>query len=154
MTNVSDDTRTRDIVVEEIFPHAPALIWRTITSGALMGRWLMVPTGFEPVVGNRFTFQTTAAGPWDGTIHCEVLEIVPEERFVFSWRGGHSDNKGYGSPLNTIVSWSLHRLADGTRVRLTHSGFISPINDHAFGNMSQGWPGVVTKVGELTHGGD
>lgn len=154
MMEITTPTRTRDIVVQEDFPHTPATIWKTITSGALMSRWLMTPTGFVPEVGNRFTFQTMAAGPWDGTIRCEVLEVVQEERFVFSWRGGHPENVGYGSPLDTVVSWTLQQLPDGTRVRLVHAGFIAPTNDHAYGKMSQGWIGVVDKVRTLSGADD
>ena len=43
-----------------------------------MGRWLMAPAGFEPVKGKHFTYQTTPAGAWDGTIHCQVLEVIAE----------------------------------------------------------------------------
>ena len=39
--------------------------------------------------GKRFTYQTTPAGAWDGVIHCEVLEVKPNERLVYSWKGGH-----------------------------------------------------------------
>ena len=59
---------TRQIVVDEVFPHAVGAMWKALTDPELMARWLMKPTGFEPVVGNRFTFQTTPAGDWDGTI--------------------------------------------------------------------------------------
>jgi hypothetical protein len=62
------------------FHNAPEVIWKTLTTGALIARWLMAPTGFEAVKGNRFTYQTKAAGAWDGTIHCEVLEAIPNER--------------------------------------------------------------------------
>jgi Activator of Hsp90 ATPase homolog 1-like protein len=56
---------TQDIVVEEVFPHTPETIWKTLTTGELIRRWMMAPTGFEPVEGARFTFQTTPAGAWD-----------------------------------------------------------------------------------------
>jgi uncharacterized protein YndB with AHSA1/START domain len=32
---------TRDIVVEDVLPHAPELVWKTLTTGELIGRWLM-----------------------------------------------------------------------------------------------------------------
>lgn len=68
----------REIVVDELFPHAPETIWKTLTSGELMGRWLgMAPSGFAPVVGKCFTYRTTPAGKCDGTIQCEVLEVIP-----------------------------------------------------------------------------
>ncbi len=86
--------KTQAIVIDEVFPHVPEVIWAAMTSGALMGRWLMAPKGFAPVVGNRFTFQTNPAGEWDGTIHCEVLEVVANERLSYAWRGGHEGNEG------------------------------------------------------------
>ena len=140
---------TRDIIVDEVFPHAPELIWRTITTGELIGRWLMVPTGFEPVEGTHFTFQTTPAGAWDGIIRCEVLEVKPNERFAFAWKGGHENNVGYGSPLDTVVTWTLSKVAGGTRVSLVHSGFVPARNDTAFKSMSEGWKKVVQTVGAL-----
>jgi uncharacterized protein YndB with AHSA1/START domain len=136
----------QDIVVDEIFPHAPETIWKTLTTGELMHCWMMAPTGFEPVVGKRFTFQTTPAGVWDGVIHCQVLEVEPNERFAYAWKGGHEDNVGYGSRLDTVVTWILSRVEGGTRLRLIHSGFVLPRNATAFNNMSEGWKKVVRNI--------
>lgn len=141
----------REIVVDEVFPHAPETIWKTLTSPDLMVRWLgMTPVGFAPVVGNSFTYRTTPAGEWDGTIQCEVLEVVPNERFVYSWRGGHDGNVGYGSRLDTIVTFTLEKAGSGTRLRLVHSGFVLPRNDSAHRNMSGGWSRIVPLIGAIT----
>ena len=134
------------IVVDEVFPHAPETIWKALTSGTLISRWLMEPKGFEPVAGNRFTFQTTPAGAWDGTIHCEVLEVVPNERLSYGWKGGHENNEGYGSKLETVVTFTLSKTETGTRLRLVHSGFVLPKNDSAYRNMSEGWKKVVKRL--------
>lgn len=151
MNDAIAQARASEIVVDEIFPHAPETIWKTLTSGDLMGRWLgMAPAGFAPEVGNRFTYQTTPAGEWDGTIRCEVLEIVPNERFVYSWKGGHDGNAGYGSRLDTIVTFTLEPADGGTRLRLVHSGFVLPRNDSAYRNMSGGWSQVVPRIGAIT----
>ena len=146
MSDASLKSDTQDIVVDEVFPHAPETIWKALTSGELMGRWIMAPTGFEAIEGNRFTFQTSPAGEWDGVIHCEVLEVIPNERFAYSWKGGHDSNVGYGARLNTIVTFTLSRVAGGTRLRLVHSGFVLPKNETAFTNMSQGWKKVVGRL--------
>ena len=138
---------TQEIVVDEVFPHAPETIWKTLTSGALIGRWMMAPTGFEPVTGKHFTFQTRPAGAWDGVIHCQVLEAIPNERLVYAWKGGDEANVGYGSRLDTVVTWSLSRVENGTRLRLVHSGFVTPKNDSAFKTMGEGWKKVVQKLG-------
>ena len=143
------DAATRQILVEELLPHAPELIWKALTSGALMGRWLMEPRGFEPVVGNRFTYHTTPAGGWDGAIRCEVHTVVPSTRFAYSWVGGHAANAGYGSRLDTVVTFDLAAVAGGTLLRLTHSGFELPRNETAFTNMHRGWEKVVKQVGTV-----
>jgi uncharacterized protein YndB with AHSA1/START domain len=139
-------TGTQDIVVEEVLPHAPEAIWKALTKGELISRWLMPATGFEPVKGKDFIFQTTPAGEWDGVIHCQVLEVTPNQRLVYAWKGGHERNAGYGSLLDTVVTWTLLRVENGTRLRLVHSGFVIPKNDVAFKNMGDGWKKVVRNL--------
>jgi|ERR1700722_4543810 len=147
MSETATKLDTQDIVVDEVFPHAPETIWKTLTTGELIGRWLlMAPTGFEPVKGKHFTFQTTPAGAWDGIIHGQVLEVRPNERLAYSWKSGHDGNVGYGSRLDTVVTWFLSRVENGTRLRLVHSGFMLPKNDTAFKNMSDGWPKVLQRI--------
>jgi len=148
MTEAELDTKTHDIVVDEILPREAGAIWRMLTTGDLIARWLMPIAGFEPKVGNRFTFKTTPAGEWDGTIRCEVLEVVPNRRFSYSWTGGHAANIGYGSPLDTVVTWTLEPVKGGTRIRLVHSGFVLPKNESAVQNMSKGWKSIVPRLGD------
>lgn len=146
MTDAVIQAETHEIIVEETFPHSPEAVWEALTTGALMARWLMRPSGFEPVEGNRFTYQTTPAGEWDGTISCEVLSVIPCERFAYSWSGGHPSNTAYGSPLDTVVTFELASVPGGTRLRLTHSGFALPRNETAFTRMGEGWKGVVRTI--------
>jgi uncharacterized protein YndB with AHSA1/START domain len=151
MSDAATMTDTRDIVVDEVFPHAPEIIWKALTTAELIGRWLMMPTGFEPTKGKHFTFQTTPAGEWDGVIHCQVLEVTQNERLVFAWRGGHEGNAQYGSRLETIVTWTLARADGGTRLQLVHSGFRLPKNNVAFQRMSEGWPKVFEKIDAIVN---
>ena len=72
---------TQDIVVDGVFPHAPETIWKALTSGELIARWMMAPTGFEPVEGKRFTFQTTPAGAWEEMV---LSRIVSHSRIRYS----------------------------------------------------------------------
>jgi uncharacterized protein YndB with AHSA1/START domain len=150
MNDAAVKSDTQDIIVEEVFPHAPEIIWKTLTSGDLMGRWLhMMPSGFAAVKGTRFTYQTTPAGAWDGVIHCEVLEAVPNQRLAYAWKGGHEGNTGYGSRLDTVVTFTLSKVEAGTRLRVVHSGFTLPKNEMAFRNMSGGWKKVVPSIGAI-----
>jgi uncharacterized protein YndB with AHSA1/START domain len=140
---------TQAIVVDEVFPHAPEAIWKVLTTGALIGRWLMAPTGFAPVKDKQFTFRTKPTGAWDGTIHCQVLEVIPNERLTYAWKGGDEGNIGYGAPLDTVVTFTLSRVQGGTRLHLVHSGFVSPRNDTALTNMGAGWKKVVKDLGAI-----
>jgi uncharacterized protein YndB with AHSA1/START domain len=138
---------SHDIVVDEVFPHSLDVVWKTLTRPGMMGRWLkMEPTGFAPTVGTRFTYRTSPAGEWDGVIHCQVLEAIPNERLAYAWTGGHEGNVGYGSRLDTVVTFVLSAVENGTRLRLVHSGFVLPKNDTAFKSMSQGWRKVVENI--------
>lgn len=55
-------SQAQKIVVDEVFPHTPEMIWKALTTGDLIGRWLMEPAGFEAVKGNQFTYKTKPAG--------------------------------------------------------------------------------------------
>ena len=149
MTDTDTNSATRDIIVDEIFPHAPETIWKALTTGALIGRWLMEPTGFEAIEGTSFTYRTKPAGAWDGTINCRVLEVAPNARLVYAWAGGDAGNVGYGAPLDTMVTWTLSPAEGGTRVRMVHSGFVLPRNESAFKGMSEGWTKVVRRLDDV-----
>ncbi|WEK47934.1 MAG: SRPBCC domain-containing protein [Candidatus Andeanibacterium colombiense] len=142
-------TLPAEIVVEDVFPHSAETLWKALTDGALMARWIMEPTGFAPIPGTRFTFQTTPGGAWDGTIHCEVREAIPNRLLSYSWTSGHpSIEDGYGSPLDTQVTFTLTPSDGGTRLRMVHSGF-QPRNHSAYEGMSKGWPTVLGRLAGL-----
>ncbi|MDA9490503.1 SRPBCC family protein [Bradyrhizobium sp. CCBAU 11361] len=141
---------TKDIVIDEVFPHTAETIWKALTSAQLIARWLMQPTGFEAVEGKAFTFQTKPGGDWDGVIHCRVLEVVANRRLVYAWKGGDERNTGYGAPLDTVVTWSLTPVEAGTRIQLIHAGFVLPRNDSAYTIMSGGWKKVVRQLDEIS----
>ena len=142
---------TRDIVVEDVVPQPPEKVWKALTTAQLIGQWLM-PNDFEPVVGKRFTFKTKPIGDWDGVVQCEVLEIVPHRRLVYSWKGGSDSNNSdsnYGSKLDSVVTWTLQPEGRGTRLRLVHTGFRSPQNDFAYDSMSPGWGRIMGRISEI-----
>jgi uncharacterized protein YndB with AHSA1/START domain len=137
---------TRDIVAEDFFPHPPERIWKALTTAEIIGRWLM-PNDFEAVIGKHFTFTTRPMGNWDGVVRCEVLDVVPHRRLVYSWRGGSdADNP---ARLDSTVAWTLQPEGSGTRLRMVHSGFRSPHNDSAYEAMSPGWRRLIGRLGEI-----
>jgi uncharacterized protein YndB with AHSA1/START domain len=142
----------RDIVVEELLPHAPETVWKLLTSAELIARWLM-PNDFKPVGGHRFNFRTKPMGEWDGVIDCEVLEVVPNRKLVYSWKGGSDRNPGYGSKLDTVVTWTLTPVGEATRLRLVHAGFRPGVNDSAYEAMRPGWRHVFERMRQVAGAG-
>jgi len=103
-----------DIDETASYPHPIERVWAALTSSDALAEWLM-PNDFEPVIGHRFTFRTKPAAGFDGIVHCEVLELDPPNRMVWSWAGGKID---------TTVTMTLQPDGDGgTRLRLRQTGF-------------------------------
>jgi uncharacterized protein YndB with AHSA1/START domain len=150
VNNRPSNHQTQEIIVEEVFPHAPETIWKTLTTGDLIDRWLMKSSGFEAVEGTHFTLHTTPGGAWDGVIHCQVLEVIPNERLVYGWTSGDEENAGYGSKLDSVVTFTLTKVENGTRLRVVHSGFVLPKNATTYRNLSEGWQKVVGEIGAMS----
>jgi uncharacterized protein YndB with AHSA1/START domain len=104
-----------DIDATVTYPHPVDRVWAALTSSEALGAWFM-PNDFKPVVGHRFTFRTRPARAmgFDGIVRCEVLELDPPSRMVWSWAGGN---------INTTVTFTLEESAGGTRLRMHQVGF-------------------------------
>jgi uncharacterized protein YndB with AHSA1/START domain len=125
-----------DIDATATYPHPVERVWAALTSSDALAVWLM-PNDFKPVVGHRFTFRTKPAPGFDGIVRCEVLELDPPRRMVWTWAGGNID---------TTVTFTLEQTADaGTRLRMHQVGF------HGLGAqltrriLTSGWPGILRK---------
>lgn len=91
-------------------------VWRAITDPRMLTLWLM-ENDFEARIGARFTLRRADAAPgWRGWVECQVLELQPPIRMVWSW----SDGAEEGGP--TRVIFELHTEGSGTRLTLHHVG--------------------------------
>jgi uncharacterized protein YndB with AHSA1/START domain len=109
-----------DIDATVSYPHPVSRVWEALTSSEALAVWLMPNEGAGRAgrydqVGHRFTFRTKPAPGFDGIVRCEVLELDPPRRLVWSWAGGNID---------TTVTFTLEETADGgTRLRMHQVGF-------------------------------
>lgn len=136
------------IEVDQFFSHPPAKVWRALTTPALMGQWLM-PNDFEPTIGHHFTFQTrpVAQTGFSGTIACEVLDLVPQQRLRISWTDAEHPDQ-----LATEVTWTLVAEGSGTRVFIEHTGFDPDDANQQLARrfMDGGWRShVLRRLGDL-----
>ncbi|TAM97388.1 MAG: SRPBCC domain-containing protein [Chitinophagaceae bacterium] len=127
----------KEIKHQFTFSQSPEVVWEYLTKPELLAQWLM-PNDFKPIVGHKFQL---SAKPklkfdFDGKIYCEVLEIVPYKRLVYSWKGGLSKEN---PSLNSIVIWTLTPNDNGTILTLEHKGFKGMKNYLAYIIMNKGW---------------
>ena len=129
---------TQDIVHQATYPYPPADVWRALVNPEAMGAWLMENDFREPVVGHRFAFRDKPKKVvgWDGISRCEVLEVVPERRFVLAF--------AIEGDASTRVAWELEPTSTGgTRLTLRHSGFVGLKGWLMRAGMNQGWGAIV-----------
>lgn len=104
---------SRDLVFDRIYRHPPERVWRALTEPEALARWLM-ENDFEPRVGHRFQFRTDPAPGFDGIVDCEVLAVEPPTYLSYTWTGG---------PIDTVLSFELEPIAEGTRLHVEQRGF-------------------------------
>ncbi|MGP1355445.1 SRPBCC family protein [Roseicyclus sp.] len=125
----------KDIEITRTLPFPREMVWHALTDSVQLSAWLM-PNDIRPKVGHCFTFRTKPAPGFDGTVHCEVLELSPPARLVVSWRGG---------PLDTRVSFDLEEAPEGTRLTLRHAGFAGLSNVIPRIALGFGWRDLLGK---------
>jgi uncharacterized protein YndB with AHSA1/START domain len=103
----------RDLQLEAFYPYPVEVVWQALTDAAALSEWLM-PNDFAAQLGHKFQFCTKPAPGFDGIIHCEVIEIVECQRLSFTWKGG---------PVDTIVTFNVESVPNGTRLKLEQKGF-------------------------------
>ena len=146
---MTNEAETKSIVVEGMLVQPAETIWEALTDSELIARWFM-PNDFAPEVGHRFTFRTAAAGDWDGVSEGEVLVADPFWRLQYTWHGGSHELQGFGHYIDTVLTWTLSPLPNGTHVRLEHAGF-TPDASAVFEIMQSenGWNAVVNRLAKV-----
>lgn len=127
----------RDITIKWFFTQPPEKVWECLTDPELISQWLM-ENDFKPIVGHRFNFRTKPLPKmgFDGIVYCEVIEVIPLKKLVYSWKGGPKPGV---IKLDTILSWTLSAKDGGTEILLEHKGFQGFANYLSSIFMGNGW---------------
>lgn len=136
---LSQEKQTISVIYD--LPDKPEKVWKALTDPKLLAQWLM-PNDICAEVGRFFTLKAPPVPGWDGTVHCEVREVVLHRLLVYTWRGGLPKSDGDGYEVDTVVTWKLTpTTTGGTQLSLEHAGF-DP-ESFAYKTLSQGWHGKV-----------
>jgi uncharacterized protein YndB with AHSA1/START domain len=127
--------------MQRVFDAPRALLWAAWTKPEMLVRWLgpvdwpAISASCDLRVGGRWSATLQSASGKQLHQHGVYLEVVPEERlvFTFKWKGNHED----GPPVDTQVTVALSDSADGsTQLDFTHAELKSP---HSLAGHRQGW---------------
>jgi uncharacterized protein YndB with AHSA1/START domain len=125
--------------MERLFGASVERVWETLTDARMLERWLMSTSGFEARVGTRFTLRDEPREDCRALVDCEVLELSPPHRMVWSWRGADD-------PATTRVEIELEPAGRGTRLTLRHTG---EADERTVAGTTAGWTGKLGALEEL-----
>ena len=100
----------------------PAQVWRALTEPRIIEEWSGASATFPLQVGAAYLL-------WDGTIGGEIVEIVPQQKLVQTWKPQD------WTRTDSIVTFMLMPQGSGTRVDLHHVN----VEESDFDGTTEGW---------------
>jgi uncharacterized protein YndB with AHSA1/START domain len=125
-----------DVSIEERFPAPLERVWHALTDPRTINRWLMATEDFEAKIGARFTLRDEPHPSFRGYVECQVLELSPPHRMVWSWSSADD-----AAPTRLVIE--LEAEDQGTRLTLRHTG---DTDELTVKGTTAGWP---HKLGQL-----
>jgi uncharacterized protein YndB with AHSA1/START domain len=101
----------RDLSFEVVYPNRTEDVWAALTDSDELADWLM-KNDFAPRIGHKFHFRSKSRLGFERIIPCEVVELVEPRVLSYTWGAKES-----------VVTFRLEPVAEGTRLRLEHRGF-------------------------------
>lgn len=141
-----------DRIEKSVVLRAPrARVWKAIADQGEFGEWFGVkfPAGvFGP--GEKVSGKLAVPGYDHLTLEVEIVEVEPERKLSYRWHPYAIDpNVDYSSEPQTLVTFTLEEIAEGTRLTIVESGFENiPLHrrDEAKRMNDRGWAGQLTNV--------
>lgn len=134
----------RDIRLSWFYPHPVETIWACLTEPEILKEWSLSSGDFRAEPGYKW-MESRPPKPrmkWDGKMYFEVLEVVPRQKLVYSFKGGPGDGT---LSLDTVVTWTLRPKDNGTELQLVHSGFRGMRSYFTSFIMELGWKNGVAR---------
>jgi uncharacterized protein YndB with AHSA1/START domain len=121
----------------ELVIEAPAaVVWRLLTTGDGLVRWVGPEAAVDPVPGGGLRW----VHPNGATVIGRFVELVPHRRLVFTY--GWEDGRMGVPPASTTVEIELSETDGVTTLRLTHRG----LPPAAVGDHERGWSHFIGRL--------
>jgi uncharacterized protein YndB with AHSA1/START domain len=101
---------------------SPRQVWHALTDPRLIEKWSGASATFEPEVGTDYSL-------WDGSIVGGILDVVPNEILVQTWKP--SD----WTIDNSVVTFTLTKVGNKTQVDLLHEN----VEEFDYEGTTKGW---------------
>jgi uncharacterized protein YndB with AHSA1/START domain len=101
---------------------SPEQVWEALTDPEVISQWSSAPAVFVPEPGNAYSL-------WGGDIGGSVVEVVPQERLVQTWKP-----KDW-TVEDSVVTFTLAPSEGGTLVHLIHEN----VQDWDYEGTNEGW---------------
>lgn len=113
------------VTVERFIAATPARVFRALTDAAELEQWFFSDAHTDPRTGGsyRMRWRSMTDRARDHDRFGNYIELIPDRKVVFEWKGDPSQQFGLGDIQGTIVTITLTPEAGGTRVTLVHSGW-------------------------------
>ena len=140
----NDQSNFHEIRQINVFRAPIQKVWSAVATAEGLAAWFM-PNDFKPIVGHSFHLD---AGPF-GHSPCTVTEVEPLNRLSFNWG------------KDWTLTFKLNAVSDNeTECILIHGGWdeakvteFGQSHTQIRGNMSQGWIGLMKKLGGMVEEG-
>jgi uncharacterized protein YndB with AHSA1/START domain len=132
----------RNISLQWEVLYSPEKVWEVLTNFELVKKWIPKISDFKAIEGFEYEQHQKARGDWDGIIYHKVLKIVPSKTLSYTFQSG--PQKGIIT-MNTIVTFNLTPIENGTLVKLEHSGFEGLKNCFTSFILELGWKNQISK---------
>lgn len=140
-----------DRIEKEVIVKAPrAKVWRAITDFREFGRWFRAEMKDPFLPGTVSKGRITYPGYEHLTIEVHIERLEPEHLFSWRWHPYAVDSQhDYAKEPMTLVVFELDDVPEGTRIRVTESGFDNipeARRAEAFRMNAAGWAGQLQNV--------
>lgn len=155
-TETEIETSTDRIEKETVVRAPRSRVWRAITDSREFGKWFQAEIADPFVAGAPARGRITHPGYEHLVIEVWVERAEPEHLFSFRWHPYAVDPaRDYSQEPTTRVEFVLEEIAEGTRIRVSESGFDQiPLERRAeaFRMNSRGWEGQLKNVARHVDG--